>query len=169
MLTAGEPVPAKSPDPAWPCDPTALWRQVADLLAPAFPVDDNLIERTWANTRTDFSPQITARAFTLHDDDLELDAADLPGFDLGFVDAGNKGFEAVGWDTRSSSLMLGKERSPMGLFSLPFPGEDGAAGVMQPFNYDSLGVRDISSLSIDARTGHALVAGLSARRLRFRQ
>lgn len=67
-LTAGEPVPAKPADPAWPCDPTALWRQVADLLAPTFPVDDSLIERTWATTRTDFSPQITARAFTLHDD-----------------------------------------------------------------------------------------------------
>ena len=103
--------------------------------------------------------------FTLHDDDVELDAADFPGFDLGFAEAGNKGFEAVAWDARSSSLLLGKERSPMGLFSLPFPGEDGAAGVMQPFRYGNLGMRDISSLSIDARTGHALVLSDESRML----
>lgn len=103
--------------------------------------------------------------FILHDDDLELDAADFPGFDLGFAEAGNKGFEAVAWDARSSSLMLGKERSPMGLFSLPFPGEDGAAGVMQPFHYGNLGMRDISSLSIDARTGHVLVLSDESRML----
>ena len=46
--------------------------------------------------------------FTLHDGDLELDAADYPGFDLGFADAGNKGFEALAWDARSRILMLGK-------------------------------------------------------------
>ena len=103
--------------------------------------------------------------FTLHDDDLELDAADYPGFDLGFADAGNKGFEALAWDARSSSLMLGKERSPMGLFSLPFPGEDGAAGVMQPFGDGNLGMRDISSLTIDARTGHVLVLSDESRML----
>ncbi len=103
--------------------------------------------------------------FTLHDGDVELDAADFPGFDLGFAEAGNKGFEAVAWDARSSSLMLGKERSPMGLFSLPFPGEDGAVGVMQPFSYGNLGMRDISSLSIDARTGHALVLSDESRML----
>ncbi len=103
--------------------------------------------------------------FTLHDGDLELDAADYPGFDLGFADAGNKGFEALAWDARSRSLMLGKERSPMGLFSLPFPGDDGAAGVMQPFGDGNLGMRDISSLSIDARTGHALVLSDESRML----
>ncbi|XLY87887.1 SdiA-regulated domain-containing protein [Ectopseudomonas mendocina] len=103
--------------------------------------------------------------FTLHDGDVELDAADFPGFDLGFAEAGNKGFEAVAWDARSSSLMLGKERSPMGLFSLPFPGEDGTAGVMQPFSYGNLGMRDISSVSIDARTGHALVLSDESRML----
>ena len=102
---------------------------------------------------------------TLSDHDLSLDAADFPGFDLGFADAGNKGFEALAWDARSSSLVLGKERGPMGLFSLPFPGEDGAAGVMQPFSYGNLGMRDISSLSIDARTGHALVLSDESRML----
>lgn len=53
----------------------------------------------------------------------------------------------------------------MGLFSLPFPGDDGAAGVMQPFGDGNLGMRDISSLSIDARTGHALVLSDESRML----
>lgn len=68
VLAQAEPTPGKGPDPDWPTDPLALWRQVADLLAPAFPPGDSLIVRTWTNTRTDFSPQTTARAFTLHDD-----------------------------------------------------------------------------------------------------
>ncbi|MFI8609540.1 SdiA-regulated domain-containing protein [Pseudomonas sp. NPDC077649] len=104
-------------------------------------------------------------AFTLGEDELSLDAADFPGFDLGFVDAGNKGFEGIAWDARSRSLLLGKERSPLGLFSLPFPGEDGAAGVLQPLSYKHLGMRDISSLSIDARTGHTLVLSDESRML----
>lgn len=103
--------------------------------------------------------------FTLDEHALSLDAADFPGFDLGFADSGNKGFEGIAWDARTHSLMLGKERSPMGLFSLPFPGEDGAAGVMQPFGYGNLGLRDISSLSIDTRTGHALVLSDESRML----
>lgn len=103
--------------------------------------------------------------FTLGATASRLDAADLPGFDLGFADAGNKGFEGIAWDARSHSLLLGKERSPLGLFSLPFPGEDGAAGVMQPLSYANLGMRDISSLSIDARTGHALVLSDESRLL----
>src|SRR5690606_9429926 len=83
-------------------------------------------------------------AFTLEDDDLELDAADFQGFDLGFADAGNEGFEGLGWDSRSQSLLLGKERSPLVLFSLPFPGEDGAVGALQPLMAGNLGLRDIS-------------------------
>ena len=43
--------------------------------------------------------------------------------------------------------------------------EDGAVGVMQPFSYGNLGMRDISSLSIDARTGHALVLSDESRML----
>jgi hypothetical protein len=68
LLTNEEPTAGKCPDSDWPNDPVALWRQVADLLAPAFPADDGLIERTWVGTRTDFSGQTRARAFTLHDD-----------------------------------------------------------------------------------------------------
>ncbi len=70
----------------------------------------------------------TLTAFRLEDDALSLDAADYPAFDLGFAEAGNKGFEGIAWDSRKQQVLLGKERGPLGLFRLPFPGEDGAVG-----------------------------------------
>lgn len=94
-----------------------------------------------------------------------LEATALPSFDLGFVDAGNKGFEGIAWDARSERLLLGKERGPLGLFSLPFPGEDGAAGVLQPMTQGHLFLRDISSLTHDARTGNTLVLSDESRLL----
>src|SRR3990167_8052129 len=69
-------------------------------------------------------------AFSIDADTKSLDAGDYPSFDLGFVDSGNKGFEGIAWDSRNQRLLLGKERGPLGLFSLPFPGEDGAAGTL---------------------------------------
>ena len=103
--------------------------------------------------------------FTLGDDDLELNAADFPGFDLGFAESGNKGFEGLGWDSRSHSLLLGKERSPLGLFSMPFPGADNDVGGLHPLASGNLGLRDISSLSVDERTGHVLVLSDESRML----
>ena len=94
-----------------------------------------------------------------------LEFADLASFDLGFADAGNKGFEGIAWDSRNQRVLLGKERGPLGLFSLPFPGEDGAAGVLQPIGSGQLFLRDISSLTYDARTGHALVLSDESRLL----
>lgn len=94
-----------------------------------------------------------------------LEFADLASFDLGFADAGNKGFEGIAWDSRNERVLLGKERGPLGLFGLPFPGEDGAAGVLQPIASGHLFLRDISSLSYDGRTGHALVLSDESRLL----
>jgi uncharacterized protein YjiK len=94
-----------------------------------------------------------------------LEFADLASFDLGFAKAGNKGFEGIAWDSRNERVLLGKERGPLGLFSLPFPGEDGAAGALQPLPSGHLFLRDISSLSYDARTGHALVLSDESRLL----
>ena len=82
---------------------------------------------------------------------------DHPSYDLGFADAGNKGFEGIAWDSRNEQVLLGKERGPLGLFIMPFPGEEGGAGALQPMASGHLFLRDISSLSYDARTGHALV------------
>ena len=94
-----------------------------------------------------------------------LEFADLASFDLGFADAGNKGFEGIAWDSRNERVLLGKERGPLGLFSLPFPGEDGAVGILEPLSAGHLFLRDISSLSYDARTGHALVLSDESRLL----
>lgn len=94
-----------------------------------------------------------------------LEFADWASFDLGFADAGNKGFEGIAWDSRNERVLLGKERGPLGLFSLPFPGEDGAAGILQPLASEHLFLRDISSLSYDDRTGHALVLSDESRLL----
>lgn len=107
----------------------------------------------------------TLTAFRLEDDALSLEAADYPAFDLGFAGSGNKGFEGIAWDPRRQRVLLGKERDPLGMFSLPFPGEDGAVGVMQPMLGAGLFVRDISSLSFDARTGHSLVLSDESRLL----
>ena len=94
-----------------------------------------------------------------------LEFAELASFDLGFADAGNKGFEGIAWDSRNERVLLGKERGPLGLFSLPFPGEDGAAGTLEPLSSGHLFLRDISSLTYDARTGHALVLSDESRLL----
>ncbi|UTW06152.1 SdiA-regulated domain-containing protein [Pseudomonas benzenivorans] len=98
----------------------------------------------------------TLTSFHLADDARSIDARDYPAFDLGFADAGNKGFEGIAWDARRQRVLLAKERGPLGLFSLPFPGEEGAAGTLQAMPHN-LFVRDISSLTHDARTDHSLV------------
>lgn len=104
-------------------------------------------------------------AFTLYDDTLSLDAGDYPSFDLGFADAGNKGFEGIAWDSLNQRVLLGKERGPLGLFSLSLAGADGAAGTLQALPSKRAFVRDISSLSFDARSGHTLVLSDESRLL----
>lgn len=103
--------------------------------------------------------------FKLDELALSLDALDYPAFDLGFATAGNKGFEGIAWDSRHERVLLAKERGPLGLFSLPFPGEEGAAGVLQPMASAELFLRDISSLTYDARTDHTLVLSDESRLL----
>src|SRR5690606_38435702 len=45
--------------------------------------------------------------------DLEsLDLVDLARYDLGFDDAGNKGFEGLAWNPRTQRMLLAKERDP---------------------------------------------------------
>ncbi|MHB0807194.1 SdiA-regulated domain-containing protein [Stutzerimonas nitrititolerans] len=94
---------------------------------------------------------------------LELD--DLAHYDLGFPDAGNKGFEGLAWDPHGQRLLLAKERDPLGLFALPFPGEDGAVGALEALPNQPLLVRDLSSLAIDPRSGHMLMLSDESRLL----
>jgi uncharacterized protein YjiK len=94
-----------------------------------------------------------------------LDLDDLATYDLGFDGAGNKGFEGLAWNPHTRRMLLAKERDPQGLFELPFPGEDGAAGVLEALPDQPLLVRDISSVTIDPRTGHTLMLSDESRLL----
>ncbi|MFI8741826.1 SdiA-regulated domain-containing protein [Stutzerimonas zhaodongensis] len=94
-----------------------------------------------------------------------LDLDDLATYDLGFDGAGNKGFEGLAWNPRTKRMLLAKERDPQGLFELPFPGEDGAAGILEAWPEQPLLVRDISSVTIDPRTGHTLMLSDESRLL----
>lgn len=94
-----------------------------------------------------------------------LDLNALPAYDLGFADAGNKGFEGLGWNPRTRRLVLAKERGPLGLFSLPFPAEGGATGPLEPVASGDLPVRDLSSVAIDPRSGHTLLLSDESRLL----
>lgn len=96
-------------------------------------------------------------------DSLDLD--DLASYDLGFADAGNKGFEGLAWNPQTQRLLLAKERDPQGLFELPFPGEDGSVGALEALPRQPLLVRDISSVAIDPRTGHTLMLSDESRLL----
>lgn len=94
-----------------------------------------------------------------------LDLNDLATYDLGFEEAGNKGFEGLAWNPLTQRMLLAKERDPQGLFELPFPGEDGAPGVLEALPRQPLLVRDISSVTIDPRTGHTLMLSDESRLL----
>ncbi|WP_068825255.1 SdiA-regulated domain-containing protein [Pseudomonas sp. BMS12] len=93
--------------------------------------------------------------FSLTPETLELDMADGQPFDLGFPDAGNKGFEGVAWDPAQQRLLLGKERSPS-MFSLGSDGQRLLQTELQPLPSYGLGMRNLSALSVDPRTGHIL-------------
>ena len=94
-----------------------------------------------------------------------IDLASQASYDLGFAEAGNKGFEGLAWNPQTHRLLLAKEREPLGLFSLPFPGEDGAAGALEPVPGGHLLVRDLSSVTIDPRSGHTLLLSDESRLL----
>lgn len=102
--------------------------------------------------------------FHLEPDSEHLDLAEMASYDLGFAEAGNKGFEGLAWNPQTRRLLLAKERDPQGLFSLPFPGEDGAVGVPEPLAMPLL-VRDLSSVAIDPRSGHTLLLSDESRLL----
>ena len=86
----------------------------------------------------------------------ELDLADARPFDLGFPDAGNKGFEGIAWDPAQQRLLLGKERNPTAMFSLGSDGQRLLDQELRPLPSYGLGMRNLSALSVDPRTGHIL-------------
>jgi len=101
--------------------------------------------------------QRTLSVVPLEADTRELNLSDYQQFDLGYADAGNKGFEGVAWDPRQQRLLLGKERGPLALFSLPSDGGLSLQGALQELLDEQLPLRNLSALSVDPRTGHLLV------------
>ncbi|MBV2134151.1 SdiA-regulated domain-containing protein [Pseudomonas sp. MAP12] len=103
--------------------------------------------------------------FRLAADAQRLDLADTARYDLGFADAGNKGFEGLAWNPRTRRLLLAKERDPLGLFSLPLPDAADAGVTLEALPSASLPVRDLSSLTVDPRSGRTLLLSDESRLL----
>ena len=111
----------------------------------------------------------TLTAFYLPLDAEFIDGAALPSISLAAMSGGNKGAEGIAWDARNQRMLLAKERSPFGLFSLPFPelADDLASvvSVLEELPSKQIFMRDFSSLAIDQRTGHLLVLSDESRML----
>ncbi|QHF05557.1 DNA-binding protein [Pseudomonas asturiensis] len=84
-----------------------------------------------------------------------LNIADFPKYELGKSENQNKGFEGIAWDPRRQQLILGEER-PAALFTWKSDGSNVLKGDKQKLPSRSLDMRNLSSLSIDPRTGHML-------------
>lgn len=94
--------------------------------------------------------------FALNPLTRELNLADGKPFDLGYADAGNKGFEGIAWDPAQQRLLLGKERNPVAMFSLASNGDHLQSQDLQALPDYELALRNLSALSVDPRTGHVL-------------
>ncbi|KPY63698.1 SdiA-regulated domain-containing protein [Pseudomonas syringae] len=88
-------------------------------------------------------------------DTTTLNIADFPQYELGKSANQNKGFEGIAWDPQRQQLILGEERPPA-LYTWKSNGSDVLTGDKQPLSSRSLDMRNLSSLSIDPRTGHML-------------
>jgi uncharacterized protein YjiK len=84
-----------------------------------------------------------------------LNIADFPEYDLGPSKNQNKAFEATAWDPRRQQLLLGEERPPA-IFTWASDGSDVLKGDKQKVESKSLDLRNLSSVTIDPRTGHTL-------------
>ena len=87
-------------------------------------------------------------------DTRELNIADFPKYDLGPSKDQNKAFEAVTWDPRNQQLVLGEERPPA-LFAWKGDGKVLTGDKLKLASH-ALGMRNLSALAIDSRTGHML-------------
>lgn len=102
--------------------------------------------------------------FNLTPQTRELNLDDGSPLDLGFADAGNKGFEGIAWDPAQQRVLLGLERSPA-LFSLGSDGQHLLDHPLQALANEHLDMRNLSALSVDPRTGHLLVLSAQSRLL----
>lgn len=84
-----------------------------------------------------------------------LNFADYPKYELGPSKDQNKAFEAVAWDPQRQQLLLGEER-PAAMFTWKSDGSDVLKGDKQKVVNNSLDIRNLSSLTVEPRTGHTL-------------
>lgn len=84
-----------------------------------------------------------------------LNFADFTHYDLGPSANQNKAFEAIAWDPRRQQLLLGEER-PAAIFTWKSDGSDILKGDKQKVVSNALDLRNLSSLTIEPRTGHTL-------------
>ena len=84
-----------------------------------------------------------------------LNFADFPSYNLGASKNQNKAFESVAWDPRRQQLVLGEER-PAAMFTWASNGSDVLTGDKQKVVNKSLDLRNLSSLTVEPRTGHTL-------------
>ncbi|WP_349972663.1 SdiA-regulated domain-containing protein [Pseudomonas caspiana] len=84
-----------------------------------------------------------------------LNIADFPEYDLGPSRNQNKAFEGTAWDPRRQQLLLGEERPPA-IFTWASDGSDILKGEKQKVVSKSLDLRNLSSLTVEPRTGHTL-------------
>ncbi|RMR09064.1 Outer membrane protein [Pseudomonas savastanoi pv. glycinea] len=84
-----------------------------------------------------------------------LNIADFREYDLGPSDNQNKAFEGTAWDPRRQQLLLGEER-PAAIFTWESDGSDVLKGEKQKVESKSLDMRNLSSLTVEPRTGHTL-------------
>lgn len=75
--------------------------------------------------------------------------------DLGHAEDSNKGFEGVAWDKRNQRFVLGKEKSPVMLYSLPSDGRK-VTGELQALAPLGAYMTDLAALTVDPRSGNLL-------------
>jgi uncharacterized protein YjiK len=79
----------------------------------------------------------------------------LQQMDLGRGENSNKGFEGLAWDARNQRLLLGKEKYPVMLYSLPSDGRK-VTGELQALADLGDNMSDLAGLAVDPRSGQVL-------------
>jgi uncharacterized protein YjiK len=86
--------------------------------------------------------------------ELRIDQA-LQSFDLGVSEHANKGFEGLVWDRANQRFLLGEERNPVMLYSLPSDGRK-VTGELQVLADLGGIMTDLADLAVDPRSGNVL-------------
>lgn len=86
--------------------------------------------------------------------ELRTDQA-LQRVDLGYAEDANKGFEGLAWDRANQRFLLGKEKRPLMLFSLPSDGQKVTGDLQELSDLGDI-MTDLTGLTVDPRSGHVL-------------